>query len=399
MSRAVDSVQSTAVADISCAPAIKPTVSKASGTEAKKYDYIDALRGWAFIGVLVIHVGLYTNSVSVESYTRLGMFGVQLFFVASALTLCLSWQARSLKELHPVRNFFVRRFFRIAPMFWIAILAYRFLPNDYVGPVGWDHILVTTAFIHGWHPSTINSVVPGGWSIAVEMTFYCLFPILQRHTSSFVSAGWWLLGSIGVAVGGNALVWHLFSYWGAADASERISTFIYFWFPSQLPVFLIGFLTYQTLLLIRDYRPRREVGLLLVTWSILLMFSLKDFTLAKFLPRHIVYGFSFGLLILGLSIHPVKVLVNPITCYLGKVSFSAYLVHFAILHWTWHRLSDANFWKNPLASDLVHVGIAALIALLGTVVISTITYRLIELPGIRLGRTLLRVWEGDSRPS
>ena len=36
--------------------------------------------------------------------------------------------------------------------------------------------LSTAFFLHGLHPEAINSVIPGGWSIAVEMTFYLFFP-------------------------------------------------------------------------------------------------------------------------------------------------------------------------------------------------------------------------------
>ena len=48
--------------------------------------------------------------------------GVELFFVVSALTLCLSSAARSNREALPTLNFYIRRFFRIAPMFYIAIM-------------------------------------------------------------------------------------------------------------------------------------------------------------------------------------------------------------------------------------------------------------------------------------
>ena len=41
-------------------------------------------------------------------------------------------------------------------------------------------MILTALFLHGWHPETINSVVPGGWSIAAETSFYLLLPLLFR---------------------------------------------------------------------------------------------------------------------------------------------------------------------------------------------------------------------------
>ena len=68
-------------------------------------------------------------------------------------------------------------------MFYLGMIAYllysgmsneRWAPNG----VAWWHVLLTALFLHGWHPETINTVVPGGWSIAVEMSFYLFVPLL-----------------------------------------------------------------------------------------------------------------------------------------------------------------------------------------------------------------------------
>ena len=116
-----------------------------------------------------------------------GARGVQLFFVVSALTLMLSWHRRH----DGVLPFYIRRLFRIAPVFWLAIAGFLLLDGfdpRYWAPHGidWRHVLATLTFQHGWHPATITSVVPGGWTIAVEMTFYAMFPIIAS-----VSRRWW----------------------------------------------------------------------------------------------------------------------------------------------------------------------------------------------------------------
>jgi peptidoglycan/LPS O-acetylase OafA/YrhL len=90
--------------------------------------------------------------------------------------------------------------------------------------------------------------------------------------------------------------------------------------------------------------------------------------------------------------------VNPVICGLGRISFSCYLMHFAglglALKWLGHGqvLTEAAPAINaggPLANALLFLRLLA-VALLLTVVFSTLTYHLVEKPGIEIGRRLIR---------
>jgi peptidoglycan/LPS O-acetylase OafA/YrhL len=78
-------------------------------------------------------------------------------------------------------------------------------------------------------------------------------------------------------------------------------------------------------------------------------------------------------------------MVNRVTRYLGKVSYSAYFWHFPVLGLL-HRSGFFSFgpavpgWLRFLAI------LSAAVAL--TVVVSSITYLLVEAPMIRVGRQL-----------
>jgi peptidoglycan/LPS O-acetylase OafA/YrhL len=114
--------------------------------------------------------------------------------MASAFTLFPSMAQRRARDRHPVVAFFVRRFFRITPLFWLAIPLYLLYNGTGPGPYAPEglrpwHVAVTAAFLHGWHPETIDSVVPGGWSIAVESSFICSCPCCSRGSARF--AGRW----------------------------------------------------------------------------------------------------------------------------------------------------------------------------------------------------------------
>src|SRR5688500_15882045 len=104
----------------------------------KKLDYIDALRGLAILAVVMVHASQYGSFDVHPILARIiseGGRGVQLFFLVSAFTLFLSYKNRSPLESHPTRNFFIRRFFRIAPMYYLGIVYY--LIQNGTGPNYW----------------------------------------------------------------------------------------------------------------------------------------------------------------------------------------------------------------------------------------------------------------------
>ena len=108
-------------------------------SELNRYQYIDALRGFAFLGVLTVHASYEVPKLPFSSLPELGQYGVQLFFLLSAVTLLRSMALRSAKERFAARNFFIRRFFRIAPLFWTGVVLYGLLDGcepRFTGPGG-----------------------------------------------------------------------------------------------------------------------------------------------------------------------------------------------------------------------------------------------------------------------
>ena len=83
---------------------------------------LDLLRRIAILLVIVCHTVQFVPSSSQSSdfMAQLGRFGVQLFFVVSGYTMFMMWELRR-GEARPVFRFYVRRFMRIAPTFWLAI--------------------------------------------------------------------------------------------------------------------------------------------------------------------------------------------------------------------------------------------------------------------------------------
>lgn len=360
--------------------------------DIQKYDFIDALRGYAILLVILVHSAqsIAPMSPTLWQLMRGGAYGVQLFYVASALTLCMSWQSRSKQEISPVRNFFLRRFFRIAPMFYLAIafyvILYGLVPR-YWAPNGieWWFVPLTALFLHGLHPEAINSVVPGGWSIAVEMNFYLVLPFILQRITSMKSAIVFFLFSI-VAYGILAPAFeYLLSGMYPGSQQYLVQKFNLMHFFSQLPVFALGICVYFAFIDPAALKRIAAVGSILVILWISLVMLLQSFAIvARLAGSSIAAGAVFALLTLALGVFPVKVFVNKVTTGLGKISFSMYLSHFAVLHYFAQSGIDALFEKGDLSSLLHFLCVVAV-----TVPLSYLLYVTVERKGILLGGRII----------
>lgn len=211
--------------------------------------WIDALRGLAFFGVLFYHVGIFTKDLPLElTYViEFGQSGVQLFYIISAFTLFLSIRNRRGKEVAPLRSFFIRRFFRIAPLFY-CIIAY-YLVRYGIGPSLWQedgssitlaNIFAHITFLNGWNPYWLNSLVAGGWSVAIEMPFYLLVPFLFKHVKSVRAA---VQLTLSLFLLSKALSFVLKKYILVGNVGLW-QGFLYYWLPNQLPFFGVGIILY-----------------------------------------------------------------------------------------------------------------------------------------------------------
>ena len=353
---------------------------------------------------MLVHTGQTVAGLParVTELTDAGAHGVQLFFVASAFTLFASLHRRARAEAHPTLNFFLRRVFRIAPPFWLAILFYLWWKGtgpQYWAPHGisWRDVAATAAFAHGWTPTTINSVVPGGWSIAVEMSFYLLVPALFTRLTSLRRCVWFFVACvIGQAVL-NAAMRPVF--WGMlADDEKYLAGLMHnLWLPTQLPVFAAGFALYYAVApylgRAADARPPSPPSAR-PSAALALVFAAAVVAELYLAPRSTFWGSVFAILAAGLALRPTRLLVNAATRYLGEISYSGYLVHFAVLDIAARVIR--HFLRPVTPHPVLFLTLLYAAVVLGSTAVATVARQLVEEPARLAGRRVVAALERRS---
>lgn len=205
---------------------------------------LDLSRTLAIMMVLAVHLSqTFPLPAPLAPVASLGRFGVQLFFIVSAYTMCVMWTKRA-GEQAPVYKFYMRRLLRIAPLYWLAVFVYLLAYG--VGPSGWAPegvsvaaIAMNLTFTHSLAPEAMNAIIAGGWSISVEMAFYLCFPLLAAFA---------LRGSPRLTIL-SAAIWHFTYSFITADMRSPgalFDDFLYLNPLNQMPAFLMGIAAFQS---------------------------------------------------------------------------------------------------------------------------------------------------------
>jgi peptidoglycan/LPS O-acetylase OafA/YrhL len=309
-----------------------------------------------------------------------GYQGVGLFYIISALTLVLSWQHRSNTDANPGKAFWARRFFRIAPLFYLMLLIAALVttgdstvvPPSMRGDIfTWPNLLAHITFVFGWFPWFQNSWIGVEWSIGVEMTFYALFPLIMRRIFPKASPWLFVLGGFGMSLIWPHLLQYFFGPW-----PKWARSYLFWSFPTQAVWFAAGIAIVKF-----DHSPTfRGWGMLWLLWALFLGWHNWPVLISNavwVVPNY---------LLVWLSWHDHRDVAwlthNRALQYVGTRSYSLYLTHWMILG----MVSDLP-WANPhnLTSFFLRLGAALSLSL----VASELSYRFIEQPGIRLGKRVI----------
>jgi peptidoglycan/LPS O-acetylase OafA/YrhL len=154
-----------------------------------RLDAIDRLRGLAIALVLIYHAGPLAWRLApyrsdgwlawpalgwkwlLVPLLHFGFTGVHAFFVLSGF--CIHLRAARTREAPHLRGFFLRRFWRIYPPYWIALAGFAILLRPSVS----DFLLHAT-MTHTLTERSFFSINPAFWSLATEEQFYLAYPLV-----------------------------------------------------------------------------------------------------------------------------------------------------------------------------------------------------------------------------
>lgn len=367
---------------------LSPTRTEAPTMFQNRLDFIEALRGVAALYVVIFHlVQLPNPNLDVPFWANkiisLGGSGVTLFFVVSAFTLTFSMRLHE-KQPHPTRRFYLRRIFRIVPLFYIWMILSWLRDHFFLHrPVSTIMLLLSASFAFNLVPGYEQGLVWASWTIGVEMLFYLLFPLIYRFANNLQKACIFLLLTLILSSIYSYLLPH-YLHGNAKETQFVLQRSLL----HQLPIFAVGVVVFYIFeKFIQNKSISRSWAFLLISIGAFGYSALLDGRLKFFIDGIYWQAIIYSLLLLGLSIFPIGLFVNRLSLFWGKLSYSLYLNHPTLVFLLipiYRKIYDL-----PLPLEL-KLGACFLLVLALLTIISFITYHLIEKPGMQLGTMLIK---------
>jgi len=374
-------------------------------SSVKHIDLLDYVRGIAILSVLFFHTlgttfgfdslpwdGLQRdfsvpNSFLIFLPLSFGQIGVPIFFVISGFCIHLSCRQQDQKW----SGFFIRRFFRIWPPYFVAIIFSALLLMAHSGfdlcnVAVWRAWLTHLFLVHNFDSINFHTVNGSFWSLAIEVQLYLIYPVLLffvgkigwRRVMTILAIGEFLIrASDGViqTLGASNTAW--------GTASEILSNSpLGYWFSWSLGAFIADALLKN--------QPLPFSKTISMPWIFLLIISyfFKPLYSFFFLLAAIATAIFISQLLSG-NAPKLKVPAVALATLkkIGLWSYSIYLLHQPLIN-IYSDFISATIPQQHRSAFLMF----ALELLTWSVVIlfGVLWYKLFELPSIAIGKRILQ---------
>ena len=287
-----------------------------------RLEYFDYGRFFAIIGVILVHTAQFSKSSFFigDSLAGLGRFGVQLFFIISGSTIYLSFNSLMRKNINPIRSFYIKRLFRIVPLFILMGIYYSFKSNF--------NIFKVLSPLSGFDPRYLNAI-DGGGSIWLEIYFYLLFPLYFFIRKFKLNV---LFFAITCLFFSNLIHFRIYD----VGSPNQMKDFDYINIFSQFICFIIGV----------EFMAKKFTNIFIfISTYIVFGFLIKliffkeyllvvDYGSSYWLAIISVVGLTFLVYLKYLSTNFPKLnefLVSKLFAKIGQMTYTSYMVHFIVI--------------------------------------------------------------------
>ena len=364
---------------------------------------IDGLRGIAILMVVWFHMWQITwldaPAPWLQFIPETGFVGVDVFFFISGFVIVYPF-IRAMRNGTPPptwTHFAGRRFMKIVPSYILCIalmlaVGYAKFPT-FAG--GAFDVLMHLLFVHTWFNVTYGTINGVLWSLAVEVQFYAIFPLLWW---CFRREAWLTTGAMIVLAWGYrsiAVTCCLHTY--AGQLSDNL--------PGYLDIFAVGmisaylYLTYgDRIASPRDRALMTVAGLIGAAAFATLMMNLFDFrrtdlwTVVWQGQNRTLLGFSLICIALGMLLGSMwlrRLSSNWVLLFFASVSYNWYLYHQVVARGLLFRHIPAYATKSPM-DDAHWQMLFSIIAPLVSLALATVLTYGFERPFMRIDFSKVR---------
>jgi peptidoglycan/LPS O-acetylase OafA/YrhL len=385
------------------------------GRDTTTFPGFDGLRAIAALLVLVVHAGFQTTltlGTSVGPYAARGEMGVAVFFLISGFLLYRPFAASHLagRPGPDTVGFFIRRFMRIVPLYWLALVVSLVVISDRLIITNVRGLAQCLLFIQGYRRGWALQGLTQAWTLDVEFAFYLFLPLFaylvgRRARSSRSQLRVELSAVATLFLAGTALHWRMIgTHTGWADGWTV-------WLPVWWDLFSMGMaVAVVSAWYGREGRQPRWAmlpGSGTACWLAAAFFywlastqiglplnPIFDPTVPQDLGKHLFYGL-FGLFLLLPAVFGRqrkglvrRFLASRPMVFLGTISYGIYLWHATVID----LVMDHSGWQLWQVTFLPFFSVVFVI----TVAMATLTNRLVEVPCQNLARDWARRWRTAS---
>jgi peptidoglycan/LPS O-acetylase OafA/YrhL len=345
---------------------------------------LDGFRTIAVLGVLWAHNWMFlgTPALNVFGIDISGIFsglatGVDLFFVISGFCMYLMYISKQQSfNLDVYINYLGKRFVRIAPAFYAAILVYAIVDAGFqMQQIDWQYIFLSAAFVRTYF-SIKTAFAPHFWSLATEWQFYLVLPIMIGIGKK-INFKKMIFLFVCIALVFRALVW---------IQNEDVNNIINYSLPNRIIEFING-IVIAKLYLSNKKRWFTHSSFMIVV-GVAIAFAGRILMSTYFQDRQDIIGYisrviNIPILTAGYAIIVINTLNSKsifsrfmgstLMSFLGKFSYSMYLWHWLIAE-NISKLSMNYFHGNQVPTLLF----SFILSILILIPISMLSYYLFE---------------------